>query len=182
MRRLSEAAAGGGIGRACHVGVRPVEGGEECRDGFVGGVLEGAAVEVDCDRQGGSASSSSLPPQGAFDLYGTSSPRKTANTDFSLRITLFRGRIRMTSTGAGAGSTRVDSRLRGLTMHRFTEPQLIGVPEELLRESPSPVREDDDRLTYRWRNGYERYEFEEAASSAHHQPTYQWAYHTTIAE
>ncbi|MFE4515882.1 DUF5988 family protein [Kitasatospora sp. NPDC056783] len=67
-------------------------------------------------------------------------------------------------------------------MDRFTEPHLVGGPQEFLRQPPSPVREDDDRLTYRWRNGYEHYQLDETTGSVEHRPTYRWAYHTTIAE
>ncbi|MFB6887794.1 DUF5988 family protein [Kitasatospora sp. NPDC056327] len=67
-------------------------------------------------------------------------------------------------------------------MDRFTEPHLVGGPQDLLRTPPPPVREDADRLTYRWRNGYEHYEREERSTDTESEPTYRWAYHTTIAE
>ncbi|MFE4516435.1 DUF5988 family protein [Kitasatospora sp. NPDC056783] len=57
-----------------------------------------------------------------------------------------------------------------------------GAPPPPRPPPPPPVREDAVRLTYRWRNGYEHYEREERTAEAEHEPTYRWAYHTTIAE
>ncbi|MFG2846381.1 hypothetical protein ACGF12_24880 [Kitasatospora sp. NPDC048296] len=44
-----------GTGLAGHLGVRPVECGGECLDGFVGGVLEEVSVEIDGDGEVGVA-------------------------------------------------------------------------------------------------------------------------------
>ncbi|WP_030775746.1 DUF5988 family protein [Streptomyces sp. NRRL F-2664] len=59
---------------------------------------------------------------------------------------------------------------------------LSGGPPELAEDPPAPTRQDPTRLTIRWLNGYEHYEFDVAASKASGCRVYQWIYRTKIAE
>ncbi|MEV0262993.1 DUF5988 family protein [Streptomyces sp. NPDC050617] len=67
-------------------------------------------------------------------------------------------------------------------MTRTARYRLVDGPPELVRHPRPPDRQDLERLTIRWRNGYEHYELDEAATHASEQPVYRWSYRTMIAE